>query len=674
MLAPNVNHPASLSPHTRIPLNAVLFTLTLCTTLYPAASAQQPGFLRTDISPAGHIAINLGGADHASALAVQPDGKLLVLGPGGPNAELILARFNPDGSPDRGFANFGQLVLPETSCSHAAPLIRPDGRILIASDLATFANNTWHTRLLLLQLNPDGTPDPTFGAAGRVELATTDAALPLQLAARPDNHVLLAATISESPAFLRFNPDGTLDPTFDHDGWLAPEPPAVTHFALEPSGAFIAAGTQTTPNPALIARRFHPDGSPDTAYANNGRFTYPVSPAELNAPNTGPAAVLPRGDGSVIIAANLATEALFLQLTPAGILDPTFATAGVAHLASPDARPIVHRLVRDPFTRYLLAGWFDNPSQNLQAPLLARFNPDGSLDTTFGHAGLAPLAFDTPSETFAAAALTPDAHLALAGRLGDPATQDLDWLLAKVHLYDYPTPRTSTFTAQAAQAEVIGPDTHLAPAPWEVLTLEQAIPTQPDYRGVLEFDLTRLPTDATLQAATLNLDISTCSGGGSPFTYPSLELFPYPADGHFTAVDAATLDTPLITTPRVSRLGLRPFDLGPDLAFIQQAAATADHLGLILRSTPQNLQIAFFTEVAAAAYDAYHRPTLEITYEPAHDLDGLNGIAASDAYFLMHALTGPEIPPLPPHEATDLDRDDDTDLADLATLQVALQE
>jgi uncharacterized delta-60 repeat protein len=108
----------------------------------------------------GHEAI-------ANALAMQTDGKLLVAGSAsnGGTKELLLARFNADGSPDTGFGTSGTVLTPigdGDDVAASALAVPADGRIVVAGH----ASDSGGTNLMVARYNADGTPDASFGTGG----------------------------------------------------------------------------------------------------------------------------------------------------------------------------------------------------------------------------------------------------------------------------------------------------------------------------------------------------------------------------------------------------------------------------------------------------------------------------------------------------------------------------
>lgn len=140
------------------------------------------------------------------ALALQPDGKLLVGGyfntvnHGTPRTKL--ARFNSDGSLDATF----QVVLDDNLESIQ---LQSDGQIVIAGYFSTVNGQP---RPTLARLSPTGALDPSFNVA---VTGWVDGAVALQ----PDGKILIAGDFSAingqtRTRLARLLPDGALDPTF----------------------------------------------------------------------------------------------------------------------------------------------------------------------------------------------------------------------------------------------------------------------------------------------------------------------------------------------------------------------------------------------------------------------------------------------------------------------------
>jgi uncharacterized delta-60 repeat protein len=111
------------------------------------------------------------------AAALQQDGKIVAVGRsgwhGGTRAaepgkrdEIVVTRLDANGALDGSFAGGGLLLMasPRYLWGGRAIAIQPDGKLLIAGDFVDDANDRATSAIVLLRLNPDGTPDADFGS------------------------------------------------------------------------------------------------------------------------------------------------------------------------------------------------------------------------------------------------------------------------------------------------------------------------------------------------------------------------------------------------------------------------------------------------------------------------------------------------------------------------------
>ena len=98
-------------------------------------------------------------------IAVQPDGKIVAIGNTHPSHRGALARYNPNGTLDTTFGNGGKVVTVASARESAAGLlILPDGKIMISGSIGL--PSEFDTSFALLRFNSDGSVDPTFGNGG----------------------------------------------------------------------------------------------------------------------------------------------------------------------------------------------------------------------------------------------------------------------------------------------------------------------------------------------------------------------------------------------------------------------------------------------------------------------------------------------------------------------------
>ena len=128
-----------------------------------------------DGTPDGVVGLSLGaGNERAEAVAVQKDGKIVVVGSSsstGKTRNIVIQRLNPNGSLDKSFgADGGQdgtpdgvvsLDLGDSSDEGRAVAIQPDGKIVIAGNSKAASSN-----LIVARLNANGSLDKSFGVDG----------------------------------------------------------------------------------------------------------------------------------------------------------------------------------------------------------------------------------------------------------------------------------------------------------------------------------------------------------------------------------------------------------------------------------------------------------------------------------------------------------------------------
>ena len=217
------------------------------------------------VFPSGELdtnyAVAVGGTIY-SALA-QNDGKLILSGAFTITAQQrvwrYLARFNPDGSPDESFS-YG--VGPDSPPYALA--LQPDGKLLLGGDFTTFSGNA---QPFLARLNVDGTPD----SLAQLSSITSVRAIAVQ----SDGQILIAGFLqpvkSSRIAVARLNQDGTYDSGFHLTQAENPTfgMPAVFSILVQPDGKILFS-TGNWIQGSLFANgpiRFNADGTIDSTFS-----------------------------------------------------------------------------------------------------------------------------------------------------------------------------------------------------------------------------------------------------------------------------------------------------------------------------------------------------------------------------------------------------------------------
>ena len=257
------------------------------------------GTLDTTFGTAGiaTAAFNLGGSnnDLANAMAVQPDGKIVVVGyafTASGTTDIALARFTEGGFPDSSFGSTGKVVTVETGTndSASAVAIQPDGKIVVAGRTP---NAFYDFFVLRYNINgsmdsgagPDSTPGDSFGTAnGRIPVSIGDDDSANGIALQKDGKIIVSGYTSNGTTYgfaaLRFTSSGVLDPSFGLLGKVSTLFAAASsglHASgfsgvLQPDGKLVLAGVASNgTHDDMAVVRYNPDGSLDATFDGDGK-------------------------------------------------------------------------------------------------------------------------------------------------------------------------------------------------------------------------------------------------------------------------------------------------------------------------------------------------------------------------------------------------------------------
>lgn len=301
-------------------------------------------------------------------------------------------RFLSAGNLDPAF-NGGQPLF--VGPSHAESLetlaIRPlaNGQTLVAGTPSD--ENGVGTPLVLERLNADGSLDTTFGDGGR-QVFTEIIGRPYVAFDAQDRLVALDG----QRTLYRITADGRIDPGFNPSHVPFRRIPALVDLqpqslAVSPAGAVYVGGfspIDTNPLERMAIACFRASGRLSKAFGQGGV-------AFGSASANGAATLALQLDGKLIAAGGDANHLLLTRFNRNGAVDPTFARAGVATLI--DGRSD-RNLVASQFYSvavapggkiYALGGAQDPEILVTNRPILvAAFRRDGSLDKSFGTAGV----------------------------------------------------------------------------------------------------------------------------------------------------------------------------------------------------------------------------------------------------------------------------------------------
>ena len=368
--------------------------------------------------------------DLAYAMVIQPDEKILVGGQASPvdsYFNFALARFNPDGSLDLGFGNGGKVDsgTPTIESVIYDVSLSSDGRIVAAG--------RGHNGTTILRYNPDGSADVTFGTNGMVitDLGGYDAASAVDT--QPDGKIvaIISANVGSFSHFVvaRYSTDGSLDPSFGEGGIVTTliniknAGEDALDGLIQPDGKIVAVGTSRTGTYPIAAVRYDSDGSLDTTFNSTGIVLTSIG----NGSHAGQAVAL-QSDGKILVAgesldSTTGPDFAAVRYNPNGTLDMTFGSPGMVTTAFDTVSDSGNGVALYSDGKIVAAGRTRGISQ-IDATAVSRFTMDGKLDTTFSADGKTITSMGPGNDEAFRVAVQNDGKIVVAGYAGNFPNSD----------------------------------------------------------------------------------------------------------------------------------------------------------------------------------------------------------------------------------------------------------
>lgn len=317
------------------------------------------------------IAGGSGSDDEARAIAIQPDGKIILVGKSqdaSGHYAFAIARYDADGTLDNTFGTNGTVRTPFTKGGiddeATCVALQSDGKIVVGGFSEDASGNY---AFAVARYNIDGSLDYGFGSSGEVRTAisggngTNDYAE--CLAIQSDGKILVGGSSTsvtgQALALARYNTNGTLDKSFGISGTL--------RTLVE--GTDVAKAISVTSNGAIILAGLSYVGPPYFG------FSYPlVNVFEV---------VHYESDGT--LDDSFGVDGVTTETVTSYVLG----SDGYSHSA---ATPYLNSVDALPNGAFVVSGCSDglyyNSGVHNDLFLIARFNSDGATDNTFGSDGI----------------------------------------------------------------------------------------------------------------------------------------------------------------------------------------------------------------------------------------------------------------------------------------------
>ena len=305
----------------------------------------------------------------------------------------------------------------------AAVAVQSDGKLVAAG--SSYLNGG---DFALARYNPNGTLDTSFGSGGKVRTDFGGYYEGARSVALQADGKIVAAGGSVNPlyndfAVARYNSNGTLDTSFGTGGKVITEffssfgqaSAQAVSVAVQPDGKIVVAGYANIDggeNFALV--RYNSDGTLDASFGTAGKVSTPFDPANQGFSYATADSLALQQDGKIVLAgqaySNGGSDFALARYNSNGTLDTTFGTGGrvITDFATPNDG--ASSIAVQPDGKIVAAGF-------LRFKLaLARYNSSGSLDTSFGTGGKVTTSISGLNDAANFVALQGDGKIVVAGR------------------------------------------------------------------------------------------------------------------------------------------------------------------------------------------------------------------------------------------------------------------
>lgn len=331
----------------------------------------------------------------------------------GAGSQLIIARYNVDGSIDETFGVNGYFVLAgvEATITGKDIIELPDGRLI--------AVGAYDAQGLIVMVTTDGTLDPTFGTAGKKQILRADSSLSLNAVTLDKSSQIIVGGTEPNAGlyFAKMSLTGVFDISFGANGQAIiglGDAETIEDIAILSNDAIVGVGKKGSFG--LVVKLLS-NGTLDSAgfAASAGYITLDLDPvASVNVDSL--VRVKIKADGT-IVAAGYTTDAqpanILVQLNANGSVDNTFDTDGIASLSYGSVGSKTFALALDANQRILTTGFnYNGVNDDI---FVARTLATGMPDPLFNDATGGILFDYTGQEAAMAILVRADGTIVIAG-------------------------------------------------------------------------------------------------------------------------------------------------------------------------------------------------------------------------------------------------------------------
>ena len=404
--------------------NVVLLVLFLNLSIYllgcndssTSTPASSSGSLDTNFGAGGKVTTAIGAMfDSISDVVIQTDGSIVTVGSsptGTYTGVFAIARYKSDGSLDTTFNSTGKVTTAVGSSNDIArtATIQADGKIVVVGGSASQPGNDIFA---LARYNINGSLDTSFGTGGTVTTTIGNASFANSVAIQPDDKIVVAgsAFISATSEFalVRYNTDGSLDTGFGSGGIVTTSTgtsSGVLYVCVQANGKILAAGKSTGYSTSALIL---------TRYNSDGSLDTTFGNSGIVTTSTVTiwiSNVAVQTDGKIVAAGYSAPGGFGLaRYNSDGTLDTSFGTGGIVITSGTNG--IAWDVAVQSDGKIVAAG--DSFIGSTPVFALARYNTNGSLDESFNSTGIVTTAIGTINDSANTVVIRPDGKIVAAG-------------------------------------------------------------------------------------------------------------------------------------------------------------------------------------------------------------------------------------------------------------------
>ncbi|MCA9175437.1 MAG: hypothetical protein KDB14_13225 [Planctomycetales bacterium] len=360
------------------------------------------GSLDTGFDGDGLLTTAIGLSGGYESVAIDADGNVVAAGTSvilGTGNDFAIARYLPDGSLDPAYDGDGIATVAVGSGTAHDLLVAME--LESSTGAATLAGRTLTGTLYefaTVRLTSNGSLDATFASGGIARTSIGPANdFPTDMAVDSRGRIVVGGFSNfgsgDDFVLVRYDANGILDSTFDGDGIVTTNIGSSNErsyaVSVQSDGKLVTAGFAYTGSTSqggsgndLLLTRQNADGSLDATFGVGG-----VARIDIMGENNTANAVVAQSDGKLLVAGVTGVSGqgdfLLARLLADGSLDPTFGAGGIVTTDLGTTNDVARSIAVQSDGRIVVAGYTGGPSD----AAVARYNSDGSLDSSFGSGG-----------------------------------------------------------------------------------------------------------------------------------------------------------------------------------------------------------------------------------------------------------------------------------------------